>query len=196
MPDLRKPIVHPQADGSVWVHWPAAPEPIEGEHVDDWHNRVLLASARCAAAVLNPPLPGETHAQHMARIAPQVAAEQQACRVGTAAERAFLEGNRRWRNAWRHAGGVVSVSLPLARLHRKAELLARRRKLIDKLRLLREVAQAKGQTLRVAVLGNKLTAALAADGTALEADLLAVTDLATLDTFTPAALADDEPDPD
>jgi hypothetical protein len=58
------------------------------------------------------------------------------------------------------------------------------------------VAQAKGQTLRVAVLGNKLTAALAADGTALEADLLAVTDLATLDTFTPAALADDEPDPD
>jgi hypothetical protein len=192
MPDLRKPIVHPLPNGEVWVHWADALEPIEGEHPDDWHNRILLLSARAAASVLNPPLEGETHAQHQARIALAVAAEQLKCVIK---ERADLPA-RRWRSAWRFAGGALSVPLAAARLLRKLELLVRRRKLIDKLRLLREVAQAKGQTLRVAVLGNKLTAALAADGTALEADLLAVTDLATLDTFTPAALADDEPDPD
>lgn len=90
---------------------------------------------------------------------------------------------RRWRNAWRHAGGMLLVVLASARLIRRQELSARRGKLLAVLADKIEQAVDNGQSALAATLRAKRRAVREAE---LTAAVNAVNDLAVLDTFEPA----------
>lgn len=97
--------------------------------------------------------------------------------------------SRRWRNAWHDPGaGGVAVSLPAARLLRRAELLARRAVVLALTTEALERAVDDGAAIQAAALRAKRRRLRDVEAT-LDADLPGLATLQALDEYLPADLA-------
>lgn len=145
-----------------------------------------------------PILEGESEGQYLDRVA--LRAQNADPNLSDCVRLADVEQEelpaRRWRNAWRASAGLIVPNLIVARLIRRAELLLHRAKFLAKLALLIDYAVANGNNALAAALRTKRNNAILKNTAALDTDLAGVADLQTLDTFTPAALVDDQPEPD
>jgi hypothetical protein len=102
-------------------------------------------------------------------------------------DQSTLPATRRWRNAWRRQGAVISPDLVEARKVRKAELVQERAALLEAATQTRILAAALDDVVTAHVAGENETALTALDDTALQASVDGVGDLTVLDTHEPAA---------
>lgn len=91
---------------------------------------------------------------------------------------------RRWRAAWRWLNGSLAINLATARLIRKAELLALRDTRLDRVRKKRQEADEDGKTAIATALKQRASMLRGLDST-IDGQLANVSDLVTLDTWTP-----------
>lgn len=96
---------------------------------------------------------------------------------------------RRWRNAWRVNAGTVVADIVEARNLRKAELKAKRERLKAEAAAVKPLAEAAGDVATAFVADRNAAALQALDDAAMQASVDGVSDLATLDTYEPAAIA-------
>lgn len=97
-----------------------------------------------------------------------------------------LPASRRFRNAWRFAGGRPTVHLGAARALRRAELLAERDARLERARARVQEAQEDGDNARAAALRLRARNLRQLE-TQLDADLAGVADAASLESYQPAA---------
>jgi hypothetical protein len=96
--------------------------------------------------------------------------------------------SRRWRMAWAVSAGAVAVPITKARTVRKGELMAYRDALVAAAAAVATKADDTGDAATVAKVKKARKDAYVLD-TTIDAQLAAVADLPTLDTYTPPELA-------
>jgi hypothetical protein len=97
-----------------------------------------------------------------------------------------LPPTRRWRNAWRRVGRNVAADIVEARRIRRAELMERRDRLVERVRQKVAEGQEDGiPALQIAALRAKAKELRGVDGT-IDTQLAGVATLAALHTFEPS----------
>lgn len=152
--------------------------------------RIIYTRADGGLTVVQPCDParlvGESEADFVRRIADRLVPAGVPYRIIDASDLP----SRRWRAAWADAGsGSVAVPLARARLVRRRELLARRLGVLAALGEQIEAALDEGDTMLAVARRAKRRRVRDLTAESLDAELAAIPDLATLDTYTPADLA-------